>query len=289
MTRPDFIRHWQELEPAEQVRPPIMDEPFGYVAEFAAATNLSHLRVAHMRLPPGVRSHPPIASRDEDCFCLRARRHARSVARRSSLSPDRGRWRLPRRAHRHRPFASSTTRTRMCACSSSARACTWPRASAIRSIPRPPKISRAMGKLWTDAPRRKLGPHDGLTDDTPRRPAAQGLGQAQAAGLRHPLARHPRARSRAPIPDSDEQHGIDAHFTRRARLVAHRRRTRGAEAGPAHLAGRMPSATRRNSSMSSPARSTPGTTATSRPWARAISSAGKAARGITHVILNNSG
>ncbi len=68
MKRPAFIRHWKDAESPEQVKPPVMNEPFGYVAELAAATGLSHLRVAHLRLPPGVRSHPPIASRDEDVF-----------------------------------------------------------------------------------------------------------------------------------------------------------------------------------------------------------------------------
>ena len=56
MKRPAFIKHWKDVESPEQVRPPVMDEPFGYVAEFASATGLSHLRAAHLRLPPGVRS-----------------------------------------------------------------------------------------------------------------------------------------------------------------------------------------------------------------------------------------
>ena len=70
MKRPHFIKHWKDIEPAEQVKPPMMDEPFGYVGEFAPAANISHLRVAHMRLPPGVRGYPPLAVRNLEIFAF---------------------------------------------------------------------------------------------------------------------------------------------------------------------------------------------------------------------------
>ncbi len=216
MSRPDFIRHWQELEPAEQVRPPIMDEPFGYPAEFAAATNLSHLRVAHMRLPPGVRSHPPIASRDEDCFvfvlegtpdlwldgylyrltegdgvCLAARTGiAHSILNNSDREVrlfffGEGMHMASRFGHPVDPVAADNL--------------------------------AAMGKLWTDAPKRKLGPHDGLTDARRGAPAPKGAVKRKRpdfiAHWREILDSKPGT-----YPDDTEPHGLTAPFTRRARL-----------------------------------------------------------------------
>ena len=60
-------------------------------------------------------------------------------------------------------------------------------------------------------------------------------------------------------------------------LLAHRHARAAPQSPGAARAGRTPSATRTSSSMSSRARSMPGTTVTSRRWARATSSAGRAA------------
>ncbi len=216
MSRPHFICHWRDLEPAEQVRPPVMDEPFGYVAEFAAATNLSHLRVAHMRLPPGVRSHPPIASRDEDCFvlvlegtpdlwldghlyrltegdgvCLAARTGiAHSILNNTNKDVrlfffGEGMHMASRFGHPVDPVAAENL--------------------------------AAMGKLWRDAPRRKLGPHDGLTDERRGAPSPKG----SAKRKRPDYVTHWRDilnKKASHYPDSDEKQGHVAHFTRRLRL-----------------------------------------------------------------------
>lgn len=182
MTRPHFIKHWKEIEPPEQVHSPVMDEPFGYVAEFAPATGLSHLRAAHLRLPPGVRSHPPIAVRDEDVFyfvlegapdlwidgylyrlregdgiCLPARTGiAHAIL---NNAPNEARLFLMSEAMRYvSKFAHPVD------------------AAACDNL-------RSMGKLWTDAPARKLGPHDGQIDRNRTSPR-------KAPGFCGPLARY---------------------------------------------------------------------------------------------------
>src|SRR6185437_10214667 len=70
MKRPHFVRNWREVEPAEQIKPPMLDETFGYVGELAPDANISHLRIAHMRLPAGVRLYPPMALRNLEIFAF---------------------------------------------------------------------------------------------------------------------------------------------------------------------------------------------------------------------------
>src|ERR1041385_4530313 len=159
--RPDFIRHWQEIE--MPVRPPIMDELFGYASEFSPAVGLTHRRTAHFRLEPGQRAYPPIAMRDDEvCFvvlegtpdlwfhgnlyrmkegdtaCLRART---GIA--------------------HTVLNNTNMEVRLLVLSEA------PRLSS-RAVPpiggTANENLKKMGRLWSEAPKRTLGPHDGLTD-----------------------------------------------------------------------------------------------------------------------------
>ena len=88
MTRPFFIRHWQELEPADQLRPPAMDEPFGYVAEFAPGRE--HLPSPRGAYAPAARACAPIRPwrrGDGDLLssCSKARRICGSTVTSPSL------------------------------------------------------------------------------------------------------------------------------------------------------------------------------------------------------------
>src|ERR1700753_3718064 len=66
-TRPSFLKNRRELEPKS---PAISSagEEMGYLADFADASGLSRLKIAHLRLQPGARSNPPGAYRDEEEF-----------------------------------------------------------------------------------------------------------------------------------------------------------------------------------------------------------------------------
>lgn len=216
MTRPFFIRHWLEIEPAEQVRPPIMDEPFGYVAEFAAAAGLSHLRVAHLRLPPGVRSHPPIASRDEDgfFFVLEGRPDLWIDGYLHRLKEGDGVCLPSRTGIAHAMLNNSRKEVRLLFCGEGMHMASLFGHPVDRAAA--DNLAR-MGKLWTDAPRRRLGSHDGLTDTRRGQPPRK-----RASGRRRPdfvmhwgdiLRRKPRA-----YPGSDERFGVEAPFDRKARL-----------------------------------------------------------------------
>ncbi|HVP85399.1 MAG TPA: cupin domain-containing protein [Rhizomicrobium sp.] len=216
MKRPNFIKHWKDVESPEQVRPPVMDEPFGYVAEFAPATGMSHLRVAHLRLPPGVRSHPPIASRDEDVFFF-VLEGAPDLWADGHLYPLRegdGICFPARTGIAHSILNNTPNEVRLFLMSEAMR--------YLSKFAHPVDAAagenlQKMGKLWTDAPTRKLGPHDGQTDAHRKAPSPSGARKK----MRPDFVVHWRdilEKKAATYPNSKELQGIDARFGRRARF-----------------------------------------------------------------------
>lgn len=216
MSRPPFIRHWRELESAEQVRPPVMDEPFGYVAEFAPAANISHLRVGHIRLPPGVRSHPPIASRDEDAFffVLKGAPNLWFDGYLHRLKEGDGVCLPARTGIAHAMLNNTNEEVHLFFFGEGMHV-----ASRFGHPVDPAAAGNLekMGKLWADAPRRKLGPHDGLTDA--RRGAASPKGSVKRK--RPDFVAHWREILSAKAnryPNDSEPQGINAPFGRLARF-----------------------------------------------------------------------
>ena len=68
MKKPDFIRNWRDVE--APAAPPGSAEDFGFASELAAAAGLGNLRVAQLRIPPGLRAYPPLALRDLEVFAF---------------------------------------------------------------------------------------------------------------------------------------------------------------------------------------------------------------------------
>ena len=64
--RPNFITGWREIE--APAAPPSSAEDFGFASELSAATGVNHFRVAHLRIPPGLRGYPPMAMDDLEIF-----------------------------------------------------------------------------------------------------------------------------------------------------------------------------------------------------------------------------
>jgi len=216
MKRPHYIRHWKEIEPAEQVRPPVMDEPFGYVAEFAPAANISHLRIAHMRLPPGVRLYPPMALRNLEIFAFVL-----------EGAPD-----LWIDGHLHRLkegdgicFTAGTgiAHSLMNNTKAEVRIFTFTEPISLMSKavhpvdPAADANMKAMGMYWDDAPKRKRGPHDGLTDAQRGKPspkASRKKGKPKFVSNWRDIL----DKKAGSYPNSKEVHGIDALFGHRARF-----------------------------------------------------------------------
>ena len=66
--RPSYIVHWRDIE--TPVAPHGLGEMFGFASELAHASGMTHLRVAHLRIPPGLRAYPPVAMRDDEVFFI---------------------------------------------------------------------------------------------------------------------------------------------------------------------------------------------------------------------------
>jgi len=173
--RPHFIRNWRELEPREPVKPVIMDETFGFGTMLGAAADLTRLHISHVRLRPGERSNPPVASRDEEEFFfilegapdLWLDGHLYRLQAGDAVAlPDRtgaGRAILNNSKKEVRFFfltEGSRYASRMF----------HPLAIDAKAN----ENLQRMGKLWTDPPTRKRGPHDGLTDAKRGKPSPAG-------------------------------------------------------------------------------------------------------------------
>jgi uncharacterized cupin superfamily protein len=66
--RPSFIRHWTELEDADDARYSNSDELLSIGAPLASKLGLKHIGIHHKRLPPGRRTSYPHAESHEEEF-----------------------------------------------------------------------------------------------------------------------------------------------------------------------------------------------------------------------------
>lgn len=158
--RPPCIHNWRDLETATETTHPATGEPRGFTADLGGASGLTRLGVRHHRLPPGRRSSPPHAERDEEELVIILRG-----------TPDL--WQ-DGYLHRLKPgfvvFWPDRTGIAHCLLNntdSDVQFLTIGEASRYNSkvaFPRDPKIAAwfaGHGKLWADPPKRRMGPHDG--------------------------------------------------------------------------------------------------------------------------------
>ena len=217
--RPDIIRNWREIEPAEAAKIPPYDESFGLVADMGAATGLYRLRIAHFRLRPGERSNPPVIARDMEGFAL-------VLAGAPELFHDGYLYRLKEgealtlndRTGIAGAFLNNTDKeVRMLVVSEPLRMGSKYRHPLAADAAANEAIKTA-GMHWDDAPKHKFGPHDGLTDARRGRPMPEG-------SLKRGLPDHVvhwrdilEKDKSSTYPGSKEYHGIDAQFGKRARF-----------------------------------------------------------------------
>ncbi len=169
MTRPDFIKHWSEIEPREAVRPPGMNESFAFHGLFSRTMGLARLRINHIRLTPGTRMNPPGASRDEEEFVyvlegtpdLWCDGYLYKLAEGDGVG-------FPDRTGISHTFLNNTDKdVRLFVLGEASRFST----KLIQPLdPAYNENFRKMGKLWEDAPKRERGPHDALTDERRGKP-----------------------------------------------------------------------------------------------------------------------
>jgi uncharacterized cupin superfamily protein len=214
-SRPPFLKNRRELEPKS---PAISSagEEMGYLADFADASGMSRLKIAHLRLQPGARSNVPGAYRDEEefFFVLEGSPDLWVDGHLHALKEGDGIAFNDRTGIAHTIINNSDRDVRLFGFGEATRM----RSQFFAPLERDAKSNeflKALGKLWSDAPRRKLGPHDGISDM--RRGSA---GPSRKRGRPDNVAnwRDILDKDEGGYPNSTEMHGIDALFGRRARF-----------------------------------------------------------------------
>lgn len=164
--RPPYLVHWRDLERTEESRHPALGEQRGFLANLGAAAGMTRLGFHHHRLPPGRRTSPPHAERDEEemVFVLEG-------------EPD-----LWQDGHLHRlhpgvavgwPSGTGIAHTIINNSDSDVRLLTLGEASRYNSavhFPHDPDVTAwfaRYGKVWAGAPKRRGGPHDGRPGQVP--------------------------------------------------------------------------------------------------------------------------
>lgn len=213
--RPPFIRHWREAEYATVANPTDIDHAAAF-SNLAEDTGLSRLGVGHLRLPPGARSGPPAAMRDEEEFAF-------VLQGAPDLWADGYTYRLREGDGVALHAGTGMANAFLNNTAEEVHLFMFKEGSRFATkyaFPTDPVASsRAAGlkKLWADAPRRTLGPHDGFTDAKRGKPAPAGAAKRQrpdfVANWKDILEADGPG-----YPGSTEKHGIDALFGRRARF-----------------------------------------------------------------------
>lgn len=207
MKRPDFIVSRRAVE--APAAPPQAAEDFGFASELSAVAGLKHFRVAHLRIPPGRRGYPPMAMDDLEVFAfvlegapdLWADGHLHRLAEGDGVALN------ARTGLAHTLINNGTKDARVLVMTEAFRR------NSLAHHPIDESANqnlRKMGMLWSDAPRRKLGPNDGKPGSQAGRKRAKPDYVVNATAI---VARRP-----ARYPDSHEDQGIKAPFGRRARF-----------------------------------------------------------------------
>jgi uncharacterized cupin superfamily protein len=205
--KPDFIRSWREIE--AQAAPPQASEDFGFASELSAATGINHFRAAHLRIPPGRRGYPPMAMDDLEIFCfvlegapdLWADGYLHRLAEGDGVTLN------ARTGLAHTLINNADKDVRLFVMTEAFRR----NNKATHPLdPAGEENLRKMNMFWADAPKRKLGPNDGMPGAT----AGRRRGKPD-------FVRHWREilKSKANrYPKSDEDQTLDARFDNHARF-----------------------------------------------------------------------
>ncbi len=208
--KPDFIVNRRDVE--ANIVSADGDTAFS-LSRLSAAAGLMHLDVMHFNLPPGASAFPPIAMRDEEAFyfVLGGTPDLWADGYLYSLREGDGIAVPAKTGLAHTFLNNSKGDVRLLMMTEGAH-------YGARSFdPLGQTDPDDAGKLWRDPPRRKLGPHDGLTDAERGGPSPAGSRKR----TRPDYVAHWRDildKKAGRYPNSDEDQGIDARFGRRARF-----------------------------------------------------------------------
>jgi uncharacterized cupin superfamily protein len=208
--RPSFLKHWREIE-LPGPHKSHGGESLGYPAFFSNVTGLSRLNILHLRLPPGSRSGPPGASRDEEefVFVLKGTPDLWIDGNLHRLAEGDGAAFNDRTGIAHTLVNNTNDDVHLFVFGEGARmfsqfTCPLPADEGTNAF------LRKQGRLWQTAPKRKLGPNSGKPGDLSGKKRGK---PGYVANWRDILEK-----DEGGYPGSLEKHGIDAKFGRRARF-----------------------------------------------------------------------
>ena len=158
--RPDCIRHWSEIEGADDSHYPGDDELMSIGAPFGRHFDFKRLGIHHERLLPGRRTSYPHAesAEDEFIFVLEGTPDVWLDGRLCRLQPGDGVGFPAGSGLCHTFINNSESEVRLLVVGDKAR-------EENRIVyPRNPERKAMREDWWHDWPSRELGPHDGLPD-----------------------------------------------------------------------------------------------------------------------------
>ena len=214
-TRPSIIKNWRETEYPGVPNSADVDHAAAY-SNLGEETGLSRLGVGHLRLPPGARSGPPAAMRDEEefVFVLQGAPDLWADGYLYRLKEGEGVALHAKTGMANAFLNNSDEDVHLFMFKEGSRFSTK---YFFPTDPVAAARAESLRKLWKDVPARKLGPHDGFTDLKRRRPSP-----ADSRKSRKPaFVVHWRAileNNAAHYPNSTEWQGINARFGKKARF-----------------------------------------------------------------------
>lgn len=161
-TRPDFIRHYTQLQSSEAwpSPDPDSDERFSFGAPLGSSLGLKRLGVNHELLPPGRRTSPPHAhSHDEELVFV--------LSGHPDVWTDGHLYRLTPGDFVAFPAGTGIAHTFINNTQEDVRLLVVGDAGQPEDhgyYPLNPKLRATCKRWWEDAPWRPLGPHDGRPD-----------------------------------------------------------------------------------------------------------------------------
>ncbi len=173
-SKPAFIKNWRELEPP-QPWTSSSGEGMGYPVSFADATGLTRLKIMHLRLPPGARSNVPGAYLDEEefFFVLEGTPDLWLDGHLHALNEGEGAALHDRTGLSHTIINNTDKDVRLFVMGEATRVNSKFHVPLAGDAGTAERLG-AMGKLWTDPPRRRLGPHEGHSDKVRGAPPPKG-------------------------------------------------------------------------------------------------------------------
>lgn len=170
--RPSFVRHWSEVLSAKPMLHWHTKEPMVRPAPLSEVFGLKRIVIRHDTIMPGWRSAPPHAERDEEemVFILDGAPDLWSDGYLHRLKAgDAVGW-SGRDGLAHCLINNTNEPVRMLTIGETSRYNSTVNFPVTREVA---EAARKNGNLWLDAPKRKLGPHDGLPDSVRGRAAPE--------------------------------------------------------------------------------------------------------------------